>query len=455
MSVRRSLLLLTVLTLLVPVAVFAARANQLQNAAKQSNLQNLQLYRVQRGSVEITVSAIGTLEADQTVNLSFVTAGRVEQVFVQPGDVVQAGDALVKLVDEPQRLAYEQASLAVDRANLNMEQLLQPPSDDDLRVAQANVDSAWGAFMSLANAVTDQDMQAATLNYQQAYQAWQDADRLYGENPDNQTLRAKAGEASFKAEIARLQLDSLKNRRGPQLNAAYLRVVQAKRELDRIKAGPPQAQIDQANIAIQQAQAQLDRAATDYKQMTLIAPFDGVVANVNAEAGALLTPGLNVIELTDMSPLRLTVQVDEIDVRQLTPGMTARVELDALPGIQFPAALDTLALVGSNNSGVVSYDAHVLLNSADPRARIGMTAEATFLVEQRHDVLVVPNLYIRLDRQRNRAYVNLLQPDNTLREVEVKLGLRGQDSSEILSGLQLGDVVAVDLTGDKISILGG
>jgi HlyD family secretion protein len=83
-----------------------------------------------------------------------------------------------------------------------------------------------------------------------------------------------------------------------------------------------------------------------------------------------------------------------------------------------------------------------------------MTAEASVIVEQRDDVLTVPNLYIRLDRDQNKAFVNIARPDGTLEEVEVQLGLQGQDSSEVLSGMKPGDVVAIDLSSDRIALFG-
>lgn len=454
MSVRRSLLVLTIVMLVFPILTFGVQAAQQRSAASQNRLQTLQLYRVQKGNVKVTVSAIGTLQADQEVNLSFATAGRVAEVLVQPGDEVLANDPLVRMDDETQRIAYDQASLALQKAQLSAEKLLQPVSDDDIRTAQAAVDSAWGTYLSLANAVSDEDIQAADLSYQQAYQAWQDAQRIYGENPSNEMLRAKEGEASFDAEIARLKAEALKNSRGPQLGAAYQRVLQAKSELDRVKAGPTSAEVDQANIAVEQAQAQLDRTQSAYQQMTLVAPFDGVVSAVNVEPGALVAPGVAVVELTDISPLRLTVQVDEIDIGQVHAGVPATVQLDALPGVQLSAKLDDIALVGSNNNGVVSYDAHLTLEDSDPRARVGMTAEASFLVQESDRVLVIPNIYIRLDSKTNQAFVNVLNSENKLHEVEVKLGLRGQDSSEVLSGLSEGDLIGIDLSGDRFALFG-
>jgi HlyD family secretion protein len=84
-----------------------------------------------------------------------------------------------------------------------------------------------------------------------------------------------------------------------------------------------------------------------------------------------------------------------------------------------------------------------------------MTAEASVIVEERTDVLVVPNQYIRLDRRRGTAFVNIVTAEGGLQEVEVSLGLQGRDTSEVVSGLSAGDVLAVDLGGDRLSFIGG
>jgi HlyD family secretion protein len=455
MSVRRSLFVLLVLSISLPLLVFTVRANQ--NGGGSLELDNIQLYRVSRGDLEVAVSAIGTIEPDEIVNLSFVVPGRVSEVFVQPGDYVLAGDVLVQLRNDTQRIAYEQATLALESAELQLEDLLTPDANA-IKIVEANVDSAWGAYMSVENAVTDEDIRAAELAYQQAYQAWQDAINIRNQTPGGTTdtaytlLDAQVGAASFDAEIARLQLESLKTGSRPQLNAAYARVIQAQRELDRMKAGPTEYQIEQAQIAIDQAQSAVDRTDAAFKRTMLTAPFDGVVSIVNAEVGGLVAPGSAVIQVTDVAPLHLNIQVDEIDIGLIREQLPARVQLDALPRVSLPALLEQIALVGRNDGGIVSYDVKVTLDSSDPRARVGMTAEATIVVEERKDVLLIPNLYIRLDRQTDQAYVNVLRDDGSVEEVEVTLGLRGQETSEVLSGLREGDLILIDLSSDNLSL---
>jgi HlyD family secretion protein len=252
-----------------------------------------------------------------------------------------------------------------------------------------------------------------------------------------------------------LQLESLRNGNSGALNSAYARVAQAQKELERLQAGPTQGEIDQADIAIERAQADLDDAQRTLDQMTLTAPFTGLLSAVHVEVGDLGSPGRAAVELTDLSILHVEADVDEIDIRQVHEGMPASIRLDALPDKEFAAILNRIALIGRDDDGIISYDVDVTLNEVDPLARVGMTAEAAIIVEQRENVLTIPNLYIRLDRASDQAFVNLVQPDGTLLEVEVRLGLQGQDSSEVVDGLGAGDVVAIDLSSDRISFLGG
>lgn len=453
MSVRGSLATLAAVMLAAPAIVFSSLSNS--QAQTEAQIQRLQFYTVQRGRVEMTVSAVGTLQAQETVNLSAQGAGRVAEVYLQAGDHVLPGDALLRLEDTSQQLAYQQALLNVERAQIQMEDLLGPVNDEDVLIAQANLNAAWGRYLSIVNAISPEQIQAAELQYQAAQQALADADRIRYLAPDRQLGDAQYGAATFNAEIARLQLEQLQTGNQSQANAAYAAVIVAQRQLEQVQAGPVQAQIDQAQLRIDQAAEQVERARTALDEMTVYAPLEGIIASINTEVGALIAPGLPVAQIVDLSPLHLVVQIDEVDIGLVAEGMPARVELDALPEAAFEATLDQLSLVGSNLTGIVTYDARVTLNGADARLRVGLTAEANIVVQSVEDVLIVPNYYVRLDRRRDQAFVNVVQPDGTLREIEVTLGLRGQETSEIVGGLQEGDVIAVDLAGDTLLEFGG
>ena len=155
-------------------------------------------------------------------------------------------------------LRYDQAQLTLQIAQLQKDKLLAGPDESQIAIAQANVNSARGAVSSIQNAVSPDDLHAAELDYDQAQQALESAqhDRAFsgGTQEEVDLLDARVGEASFNAEIARLNLESLQNGNPAQLNAAYARVTQAQAELDRLRAGASDDDISRADAAIAQAQ---------------------------------------------------------------------------------------------------------------------------------------------------------------------------------------------------------
>jgi RND family efflux transporter MFP subunit len=460
MSIRRSLFVLTLITLVLPVVVLAQRASQTQISAAVQR-ENIQLHTVERGDVALVVNAIGSIEASEVAQLSLTTPGRIREVLVQEGDYVLAGDVLVQQVDDTQRIAYEQALLALDLANLQLQELLQPVDEEDIRIAEANVRSAWGAVQSAQNMVSDGDLRAAQLSIEQAQAAYDEAVRQRSFASGGQSdeayalLDAKVGEASFNLGIAQLRLDSLRSVNRGQLGAAYARARQAEAELERVKAGPRPADIERAELAVRQAELKLDEAATAHRRMRLTAPFDGIVSRVYVEAGSIGAPGVPAVELTRTDSLHLRAEVDEVDIYQVVVGMPARVQLDALPGTRLEGVIDQIAVQGRDKDGIVSYDVKVLLSNIDPRVRHGMTAEAAVVVREQRDTLVVPNQFVRLDRRNNQAFVNVMNTDGTQQEIPIQLGLQGQDNSEVISGLDEGTVIALDLSGGAFSLFGG
>lgn len=458
MSVRRSLIVLTLVTAFLPVVVLALRANE---AVSDPANGSLQTYTVTRGLVESTVSALGRVEADRETELGFTSAGRVVDVIVELGDAVSTGDPLLRLNDETQRLALEQAQIGLQLAELQRERLLAGPDSARIAAAEANVQSAQGAALAVSGAVAPADIEAAELASQQAQQALTDAQTARSTAAGGQTeaayalLDARVGQASFQAEIARLQLEELRGGRPADLGAAYARIAQAQAALDQLLAGPGDLELQQAESQVAQAQLEVDRAQMELDRMTLTAPHDGLITALAVQRGMLVAPGIAVLTLTHIEPLRLTVEVDEIDVRQVREGMAARIRFDALPGVSLPGMLESISPLPVTSAGIVNYQVRVRLDARDSRVRIGMTAEAAFVVEQRDGVILVPNQYIRLGRETGQGFVQLLAPSGDLLEVPVSLGLQGEEASEVTDGLSEGAVLAVNLAGDRLSFLGG
>ena len=258
--------------------------------------------------------------------------------------------------------------------------LNQPPSADDLKVAQANLASAQAAYGNTANPMSAADLQAAQLKYQQSQDqlaALQQARQFMNGSDDQIALQdAKIGAASFNAEIARLQLQQQTTPSSTSLWQASIRIAQAQLNLDKLTAGPTQAQLDSAQLAIDRAQASVDDAQTALTRMQLIAPHDGYVTALNLTVGQNAGAQAAAIELSDLSQLRITVPVNELDIERIQEGADATVQLDALPGVDIPGKVENIGWLSTTSSdGIVTYGVRIALNTTDPRVRIGMTGE--------------------------------------------------------------------------------
>jgi HlyD family secretion protein len=177
-----------------------------------------------------------------------------------------------------------------------------------------------------------------------------------------------------------------------------------------------------------------------------------VVTALNVQVAQVTPVNLPALTLADTLDLQFVVGVDEIDVARITEGQSVAISVDALPGAPIPGHVERIAPAASQLAGVVVYDVTIVLDKTDLPLRAGMSATADITVEEREDVLLVPNWAIRIDRGTGRTSVNLLR-GGIVEDVEVEIGVRGEDVSQVLSGLEVGDVVVAGEVGGLRDLL--
>jgi multidrug resistance efflux pump len=378
MSVRNTLLILALLMLAAPLTIPLTRATSAR-VTDAAQPQATAAPLVSRTQAENTVRANGEIEVDDVVEGSFLISGEVAEIYVAEGDFVYAGDPLMRLDNDRQRLSVERALLDVQRETLALEDLREV-DEDDVRLAEAQLAAAQAAYSDAANLVTDDDLRAAELRYQQtqdALLAAQEARRIASGNAEYiASLDAQIGAASFDAEIARLQLEDLRGSNGAEMGAAGARIRQAEIELEQIRAGATSFELADQQIVIEQTQAALADAELEYARTVLTAPVDGIVSVIHVEVGERISAGAAALEITDMLPMVMRAEVDEDDISRVAEGMSAIIELDALPGVLLDGTVTRLAEAGTKINGIISYDVDITLDTIDARVRNGMSADA-------------------------------------------------------------------------------
>jgi HlyD family secretion protein len=227
-----------------------------------------------------------------------------------------------------------------------------------------------------------------------------------------------------------------------QKAAALAQVAQAQAQLDRLKAGASAEEIAIAEAQVRQAEVQVAQARLALENTRLLAPVGGVVVSVNIKVGEFPSAARPAVILNDDSRFHIDVNVDEIDVRSVAVGQPVTVTLDALPDARLTGRVTYVAPAATQEMGVVSYLVTVVLDPTTEPLRAGMSATASITVAEKRDALVVPNRAIQIDRATGKAYVEKVVNGMPTR-TEIRLGMRNETQSQVLEGLQEGDVIAI------------
>ncbi|WP_240695789.1 efflux RND transporter periplasmic adaptor subunit [Candidatus Chloroploca sp. Khr17] len=235
---------------------------------------------------------------------------------------------------------FAQAQLAYDQTTQN--------EVEGIRAAEASVANAEASLQRLLDGATAE--QRAAVDAQVA-QARASLDRLRGDQRAGSLDAARAGVAAAQANLARATSDP---------TAATL-------------AGSL-AQVEQARAAVESAQLNLGKTV-------LRAPFDGTIAIVNVEIGdSVGGAGLPVVQIVDVSELRVEVSVSDTDVARVREGMPATVTLDAIPGQTFTGNVSFIAPTATVVGNVRTFAVRITLDE-QTGLRAGMSARVTIQLD--------------------------------------------------------------------------
>ena len=441
---KRVLIILAVLAVVAIVGLWAytsfiAKAEQPQQQRED--------YRVQRGTLTALVNTTGTILPEKQTTLSFRGTGYVAEVWVTAGQAVRAEEPLARLdtTDLESSIAEAELALALTQAQLLRAQ--RPPSAYDVAAAQAALESATAAYQRLLAGPTAEEIQVARTNLDQAKAALDQAQAAYNQVADRpdvamlpQALQLQQATINYNAAKASFDLTQ-RRPSSAELAAAKSAIAQAEATLARLQQGATAEDLMIAQLQVEQAQLRLDQARALLVNATLTAPHDGTITVVGVKQDELsgMQPAFI---LTDLSRYHIDAMIDEIDIGRIVEGQAVTITLDALPGETLTGRIDQIAPTAEVDSGVVTYKVTISLGPTAAALRAGMTANADIVTERRDNALLAPNRFIRVDRLTGKTFVDRLV-GGQVQPVEIQIGLRDEFSSEVLAGLDDGDLIVL------------
>ncbi len=183
---------------------------------------------------------------------------------------------------------------------------------------------------------------------------------------------------------------------------------------------------------------------------TVVAPIDGTVNAVNVKNGddlSRLSSNSNSfapIIIGDLSTLKAQVQVNEIDIPNVSVGQKVMLKFNAIDGLNISGKVEKMDSLGTLSSGVVTYNVTIDFDTLDPRIRPEMSVSASIITKVENDVITVPNSAIK--SQGNNNFVELLNGD-TPEQRKVEIGDANNTETVIVGGVSAGDKVVTQTIG--------
>jgi HlyD family secretion protein len=282
--------------------------------------------------------------------------------------------------------------------------------------------------------------------------------RLWNDDQQAQSNLAQTQVASTQKRIA----EACALAKNAQQEAARMATLSAKgfisqnaEEKARYQAESSQASCEASRADLAQSQARLKATKVDQDRTVLIAPFDGIVADIVGELGEYTTPsppGIATppaIDLIDNTCLYIEAPMDEVDTPKIHVGQAARVTLDALPNKVLEGHVKRVApYVVAVEKQARTVDVEVSLDNIEDTKQllVGYSADVEIVLDKHEHVLRIPTSTLLEGNQ-----VLIYQPSTkTLEKRQVTTGITNWEYTEILDGLKQGDQIVSSLERDGV-----
>jgi multidrug resistance efflux pump len=303
-----------------------------------------------------TIIAEGRVEPIRYAEIAFTASGVISAVLVEEGQAVKKGEPLIRLGDESDT-NYAAAQVELVNARKALNDLQNSAGNDlaqsviDLKEAQEEYNDAANYLHYLQNSqkIPQTETRRFLISTWRGYEYRVNTKNFKGPAPEDWIIEAENDQALKKAKLETAQ-----------------------QTYDRLKGG-----VDADQLPV--LEAQLNAAEARVGSFSVLAPFDGVVAELNARIGNSINAGEPAVTVADFSHwLVSTTDLTEIDVVDLTEKDPVVVTLDAIPGMELNGTISSIGQTYSENQGDIVYKVTILLTDIDPAMRWGMTAAVKF-----------------------------------------------------------------------------
>lgn len=259
--------------------------------------------------------------------------------------------------------------------------------------------------------------------------------------------------AHIKAGHVIAQLDAgLSSAQLQSAQASYDRAINTLNRYQQALSGVTQLQLDNAKTDVLTSKAQVDQLKKQIRQFTIIAPFNGIVTSKDFDLGTIVSPGMKMVTLTDISFLKLEINVPEKNIAQFKLGQTTEISTDVQPGYYLKGKVDMIA---SKADASHNFPVKILIPNSNSSLKSGMYGTVILDNNTVLQTLTIPRAALLGSSLKPQVYV---VENGTANLRDIQTGEGNETRIEVISGLKIGELIVsgglVNLTnGTKVSIV--
>ena len=430
-------------------AVIAAVSAALTVAGcSKSSERAISLAPVTRETVTEVIEAPATVTARATAGLTAPADGTVAELRVRDGQSVPAGTVLMRIESPSARQRLRDAESADRQASAGRVRLPGADLSGLQAQADASAEAAFSAARAAADALPTPELRAAAHAREAAAEARYAAARA---SAADAARRFNAGLGSVSSALSSLATASrVQTRAAVALARSTVDALVVRAPISglvSLGAGAPGAKPGGADV--QGLIDSLPSSVQGQATQALGGSAGGAgTTTATIAAGVPVSSGTPLATVTDVSALSLVAEVDETDVLLVKPGVTARVNLDAVPDATYAATVAAVDLAPVTTAGGgVTYRVRLRLapgRLADggpaPQPRPGMSAVADLQVRRAPGAVAVPASAVVREGSRDAVFVD---DSGRAQHRFVTLGAQGDELVQVVEGVRVGDRVVV------------
>jgi HlyD family secretion protein len=366
--------------------------------------------KVDRGSLRNTVTATGTLQAVTTVQVGSQASGTISALYADFNSIVKKGQVVAQLDPSVSKAQVDQAraNLVQARASVQQAQAQVVNSRAGISDAQAKALAAGstaqseqaGVASARANLAVLKAQMDDALSFLHQQESLVKAGVIAPRDLETAQTSYKAAEAKYNQGEAQVSQALL-----GQQSAATNGIAQSQAQLQQSQAQvqQSQAQVAQTKAQVQQAEAALRLAEVNLAHTTIISPIDGIVVSRDVNVGQTVAASLSAPTLftiaNDLTQMQEIANIDQADIGLVEQAKSVKFSVDAFPGKEFDGKIQQMRLNPVSTQNVVTYNVVIDVSNPEQKLKPGMTANLTITIDERNNVLKVPNAALRFTPQ--------------------------------------------------------